>query len=84
VTCLAFHPIGGRLVSGGHDKTVRFWNPENGDQVLRLSAHDQWVTALAFSPDGARLATVSADRTIKIWSQGNPALTSDPSPDNDR
>jgi WD40 repeat protein len=65
VSALAFS--GARLLSGGHDKTLRVWDAETGDQLLRMLAHDNWVTGVAMTPDGSRVATCSFDGTAKLW-----------------
>jgi len=65
VSALAFS--GDRLLSGGHDKTLRVWDVATGDQVLRMLAHDNWVTGVAMTADGTRVATCSFDATAKLW-----------------
>jgi len=65
VSALAFS--GGRLLSGGHDKTLRVWDASTGDQLLRVLAHDNWVTGVAMTADGSRVATCSFDATAKLW-----------------
>jgi WD40 repeat protein len=57
VTDLAFSPDGLRLVSAGHDRTVRIWNVVNGQELLTLEGHTGPVRALAFAPDGRTLAS---------------------------
>ncbi|HEX5139292.1 MAG TPA: protein kinase [Planctomycetota bacterium] len=65
VSALAFS--GDRLLSGGHDKTLRVWDTATGDQLLRVLAHDNWVTGVAMTADGTRVATCSFDATAKLW-----------------
>ncbi len=65
VSALAF--AGDRLLSGGHDKTLRVWDAATGDQLLRVLAHDNWVTGVAMTADGTRVATCSFDATAKLW-----------------
>jgi WD40 repeat protein len=65
VSALAFS--GERLLSGGHDKTLRVWDARTGDQILRVLAHDNWVTGVAMTADGTRVATCSFDATAKLW-----------------
>jgi WD40 repeat protein/serine/threonine protein kinase len=65
VSALAF--AGQRLLSGGHDKTLRVWDAATGDQILRVLAHDNWVTGVAMTADGTRVATCSFDATAKLW-----------------
>ena len=35
--------------------------------LLRLLAHDGWVTSVAFSPDGERIASGSFDSTARVF-----------------
>jgi WD40 repeat protein len=65
VSALAFS--GTRLLSGGHDKTLRVWDAQTFDQLLRILAHDNWVTGVAMTADGTRVATCSFDATAKLW-----------------
>ncbi|MCK6458270.1 MAG: serine/threonine protein kinase [Planctomycetes bacterium] len=65
VSAIAF--AGDRLLSGGHDKTLRVWDAATGDQLLRVLAHDNWVTGVAMTADGTRVATCSFDATAKLW-----------------
>jgi WD40 repeat protein len=73
VTSLAFHPGGARLVSGSKDRTVRLWNPANGQMVKTLDGHTAWVQGMTFLAQGTRLASVSLDRTVRLWDLAEPA-----------
>lgn len=68
----------GRYVaSGSRDKTIRVWDVENGECVMVLTGHDNWVRAVAFlpMPDAAPgapapaplLVSVSDDKSIRVW-----------------
>ena len=46
VTALAWAPGGKMLVSGGEDKTLRYWNLATGHQIARITAHDGAVRAI--------------------------------------
>ncbi len=46
VTTLAWTANGEMLVSGGSDKTLRYWNTRNGHQIARIAAHDGTVQTL--------------------------------------
>jgi WD40 repeat protein len=67
VKCVAFSADGKRLASGGHDGSVRIWNPVSGKLAFELRGHDRLVHAVAFSPDGKILASGSFDTTITLW-----------------
>ena len=55
---LTFSPDSSLLVTAGRDRTVRFWRPHSGEEVLRLS-HRTSIENVAFTADGTRIATAS-------------------------
>ena len=67
VWSVAFSPNGEFLASGSLDKTIKLWNPKNGQLLRTLTGHDNEVWSVAFSPNGEFLASGSHDRTIKLW-----------------
>ena len=55
---------GCRLFSGSHDKTIRCWNSNMGEQIGQpWTAHTDWID----SPDGTILASASSDETFRFW-----------------
>jgi len=54
VSSVHFSPDGTRLVTGSYDKTVKFWNPETGEELCQLKV-DSAVMSVAYSPDGTKL-----------------------------
>ncbi len=68
VNCVAFSPDGGRLVSGGEDRTIRIWDPVAGSELLTLAPHNAPVSAVAFGPNGQRIASGATDGELRIWS----------------
>jgi WD40 repeat protein len=66
VTALEFSPDGLTLVTGGNDKTIKFWDAISLKLNFTLFGHSDEVAALAFAPDGGTLASSAGDR-VKLW-----------------
>jgi WD40 repeat protein len=59
---------GDKLVSGGYDGALIWWNMASGEVIRRVeAAHSKWVRMLAVSPDGSRVASVADDMTTRLW-----------------
>ncbi|KAG9033451.1 POC1 centriolar protein A, partial [Serendipita sp. 407] len=68
IRSVAWSADGRRIVSGSHDKTVRIWDVDTGQQHgSSLEGHNGYVQSVAFSPDGQRVASGSSDKTVPIW-----------------
>jgi WD40 repeat protein len=68
VHALAFTADSRRLISGGEDKTIRFWDIDTGKELTKLvngSRRSRGAT-LAVARDGKTLAT-NGDNGIRIW-----------------
>ena len=72
----AWSPDGTRIATGGHNCTVRLWEPGSWTTTATLTGHSAPVHAVAWSPDGTRLASTGADRTLRLWEprSGNPVV----------
>jgi WD40 repeat protein/DNA-binding SARP family transcriptional activator len=57
---------GGRIVTGGTDRTIRVWDPRSG-QALVLRGHDDELTTVLFTPDARRVLSSSRDGTVRLW-----------------
>jgi len=62
IPCVAFHPDGQLLATGGKDDEVRFWNPATG-RTLGSRNVGEALQTLAFSPDGRLLAVGCMGKT---------------------
>jgi WD40 repeat protein len=67
VRAVAFSPDGNYAISASHDKTLKVWNWQTGQEVRTLEGHSDWVRAVAFSPDGNYAISASHDKTLKVW-----------------
>nr|XP_040028059.1 telomerase protein component 1 isoform X1 [Gasterosteus aculeatus aculeatus] len=68
VTCLAFSPDGGQLLSGGKDKALLVWDVSSSPAVLSkslLHCHKDWITSCAWTPDCA--ISSSSDGALCSW-----------------
>jgi RNA polymerase sigma factor (sigma-70 family) len=80
VLCARFTADGKTLITGGGDKTIRFWDVETGKEVRPALANDRPVGHLVLSPDGKLLAVVGLKRKFEggehfpsalAWNAGN-------------
>ncbi|CAM4335556.1 unnamed protein product [Leuciscus chuanchicus] len=65
---IKFHPLAsGLLASSSYDLTVRLWKLETGEEVKRLTGHQDQIFGMAWSPDGKLLATVCKDGKVRLY-----------------
>lgn len=55
------------LITGGDDKTIKYWDLASGHCTKVLAGHESWVWSVALSPDCKTLASSSNDSSIRIW-----------------
>ncbi len=65
VTGLAL--TGGRLISGGYDGRLMWWDAENCEHLRTVEAHTRWIRHVAASPEGNRVASVADDMVCRLW-----------------
>eukprot|EP00118_Oscarella_pearsei_P005770 m.26476 g.26476 ORF g.26476 m.26476 type:complete len:435 (+) comp29345_c0_seq1:151-1455(+) len=66
-----WHKTGGKVLSGGYDKTARLWDVETG-KVISAYNLPSYVTALEFHPSSPDLFVVGcSDSTMKSWDARN-------------
>jgi WD40 repeat protein len=64
---VVWSPSGERLVSGGSDGMLRWWEVDSGHCLRVREAHQGTVQALKVSPDGSMLASCGDDGAILLW-----------------
>ena len=67
VRSLAFSQDGRRLISGGHDNTVRIWSVESGQTLKTLRGHGEWVRSCILTPDDKTVLSAGFDQVAYLW-----------------
>ena len=67
IGAIVFSPDGKTLVSGGSDRTIRFWNVATGQEIAKIERHTESVAALALSSNGKLLASAGSDKIVRVW-----------------
>lgn len=67
VNCLAISSDNKFLASGGSDKFILIWSPEDLTWIHTFTLHKQSITSLAFRPGYNMLFSGSADRSLMLW-----------------
>jgi WD40 repeat protein len=68
ILSLALSADGKRFLTGGgfHDRTIRLWDVETGQELLKLTGHAERVSGVAFLA-GDQAVSAAQDQTIRIW-----------------
>ena len=76
-SAVAWSQGGERLISGGSDGILRWWDVHSAHCVRTQKAHQGTVQAVKVSPDGSRLASCGDDGPIVLWDlyRGEPLQT---------
>jgi WD40 repeat protein len=62
-----YSPCGDRLISGGNDGRLRWWDVQSGQCVSMQETCHGTIRSLKVSPDGKFLASCGEDGAILIW-----------------
>jgi hypothetical protein len=66
VWTIKYSPQGDKFASGSQDDIIRVWS-KDGELLIEIEGHDDWVMSLCWSKDGAHIFSASNDRTIRKW-----------------
>lgn len=73
ITAITFSPDGagkysGCLASGSLDGTIRFWNPDTGEELITFTTgHTKWIKDIAFSENGSTLVSSDMTGNVGVW-----------------
>jgi len=56
-----------KIAVGGHDRTIRIFDTDNGRFLGKMEGHLMGITGLSSSADGTRLLSASIDGSLRIW-----------------
>ena len=65
-----------RIVSAGHDGTLRLWDLNRFTNVNTIQAHQEGVFGCDISPNGNLIASCSPDATVGVWDSNTGASIS--------
>lgn len=67
IRCVAFSPDGRCVVTGGLDRSVKFWHLDTGREILSFTELSAPVNRLEFTADGNHLAASLLDGEVQLW-----------------
>jgi WD40 repeat protein len=67
ILSIQFNPDGQTFATSSTNCEVQVWSVANGQRLLTLQGHKNWVRQIAFDSTGELLASASDDGTLRIW-----------------
>jgi len=55
------------VASASRDKSIMIWDIKEGQCVMKLQGHENWVRSLVFHPCGRFLISAADDKSIRVW-----------------
>lgn len=75
ICSLSWSPDDSRLLSCGHDRSIRLWNVETGECLRVFEGHSKEITACAWLPDGIHFVSGAHDYKILEWDANTAEIT---------
>lgn len=73
VISLCYDSVTNVIYSGGEDRFIRKWSPDQPMEIGALVAHQGSILSMAIDEQTRRLASVSSDGSVHIWNISSPA-----------
>jgi WD40 repeat protein/serine/threonine protein kinase len=64
---IAIAPDDSLVAAALSDLTIRVWNAESGQEIVRVNRQKERISSLAFTPNGKYLISSSLDGTVLVW-----------------
>ena len=67
ITCVRFSPDGATIASKSSDGTIKIWNAENAQELLRIDCNGGRYDDINFSPDGLKIVSGTSEGLVCVW-----------------
>ena len=58
---------GDKLVTGGFDKRLIWWDTKSREELRSINAHDKWIRRVIATPDQRHVISVADDMRCRVW-----------------